>query len=802
MDKDPAKNKSQEEISDFSLKDFIKFCLSKWVWFALCMACAVGIALFYIYRKQPEYKRYEQILVNDQDSNGGIGEISNAFSSLGLFSKNTNVYNELLTITSPAVLYTVADSLQLDVNYTMKDGLRAKTLYGTNLPFRIDMLDIEKQGSATFKLKIEPDGTMEAFKFARITPEGKIKYEDKLNISTNTKEFDSPIGRIRITPNPDFIDEGSKDVKEITISKMPMQTTVELYGKKLGGDLADQDADVIELTIEDVSVQRAVDILNYVLVVYNQNWIDDKNRMAVATSAFIDERLKVIQEELGEVDKNIADYMKKSGNADLQTSLRVGMELGSKVEENLITVSNELSVANYMKDFLATHKDNSAVLPVNLGIESPDLATQITEYNELLMNRDNILNNSSASNPLVLNYNRQLEQMRQAISRSVDNRIATLQASVTNLKKELSNMNSQMANAPEVNLPLLTEERQQAIKESLYLFLLQKREENELTQKFSADNIRVITPPMGSLKPVAPRKGLIIIVSLILGFGIPFLLLYYLETSNTTIRNKKDLESLLLSFAGEIPQVGKKANLKALKDKVPGKKKMDEKPPLSVVSEGKRDVVNEAFRVIRGNIDFMTGKSAGPQAIMITSFNPGSGKSFIAYNLAMSFCLKGRKALIIDCDLRHGSSSMYVGMPKKGLTEYLTGNINDWQSLVVKSSENSNLSILPIGKIPPNPAELLEDGRLQIVIEEAKKDYDIIFLDCPPVNIVVDTQIVAQYADRTLFVVRAGLLEKSALRELNEFYEEKKFKNMSVILNGTDAVHSRYYTYGNYQNLS
>ena len=223
--------------------------------------------------------------------------------------------------------------------------------------------------------------------------------------------------------------------------------------------------------------------------------------------------------------------------------------------------------------------------------------------------------------------------------------------------------------------------------------------------------------------------------------------------------------------------------------------------PEIVVKDKSRNIINEAFRVIRTNLEFILGFGKSHQVIMITSFNPGSGKSFIAYNLAFSYALKGKKVLIVDCDLRHGSSSMYVGMPGRGITEYLTGATDNWEALV-KKTDNPNLSILPIGKMPPNPAELLEDPRMAKLVEQAKQDYDLVFLDCPPVNIVVDTQIIAPLANRTLFVVRAGLLERSALKELNEFYEEKKFNNMCVILNGTEALHSRYYTYGNYQNHS
>lgn len=805
MDQD-YKNKNNspvEEVSDFDIKEFIKICLNKWWWFLICLAFAVGIALFYLYRKEPEFKRYEQILVNDQDSGGGgIGDISSAFSSLGLFSKNSNVYNELLTMTSPAVMYQVADTLQLDMNYFEKDGLRAKTLYGSNLPFRVDMLDIDSQGSAGFRMKLEPDGSMLLFNFWK--PEGGkiVKYDKEIKVPAGTNLIGSPIGKIKISPNPRYVPQLSEDTKTLFILKSAMQNVVESYGSKLIADLADDDADVIELSIEDTSVERAVDILNYILLVYNQNWIDDKNKMSIATSKFIDERLAVIQAELGDVDQSLAAEMKRTGVPDVQSSIMTNLEIGTKMEQQLIEVSNQLSMAKYMQEFLASNNNINTVLPVNLGVENPSLGNQIVAYNELLLTRNNVANSSSEANPLVQSYDTQLTSMRSGIIKAVNNQVNTLQSSVNNLRGEMTKKLAELASTPEKTLPMLQEGRQQEVKQALYLFLLQKREENELTQKFSADNIKIITPPVGPLKPVSPRRGLIIIIGVILGLGIPLILIYFLESLDSTVRNKKDLESLLMPFAGEIPQVGKKANLKKLAEKNPIKKRRDEKPPMAVVEAGKRDVVNEAFRVIRGNLDFMSGKNRGAESVMITSFNPGSGKSFIAYNLALSFCLKNRRVLIIDCDLRHGSSSMYVGMPKQGLSDYLTGSDCDWHSLIVKTKANANLDIMPIGKIPPNPAELLEDGRFGELVDDAKKEYDLVILDCPPVNIVVDTQIVAPYADRTLFVIRAGLLERSALKELNEFYQEKKFNNISVILNGTAAIHSRYYTYGNYQKLN
>ena len=802
MSSENKNNINSEEITDFSLKDFIQTCLRKWMWFLICLVCSVGIALFYIYYQQPVYERSEQILIEDQDGGGGVGAISEAFSSMGFLSSNTSVNNELISLKSPAIMYEVVDTLQLDKNYTTRDGLRPKTLYGSNLPVKVNLLDIDKQGTCRFRFTINPDGSKKLYKFVEFAGDEKIKHDDEILMKSGQTEVSTPLGRISIVPNPLYSGKPIDEPMDIKFGKMSMQATVELYSSMLKGDLVDQDADVIELSIRDVSVQRAVDILNWVLNEYNNNWIEDKNRMAIATSTFIDERLKVIEQELGEVDETIANYMNKAGTSSIYEQSKVSMEKESKLEQQLIDLSNQRSVCEYMREFMMNDKNNSSIIPVNLGIENKDLASQILAYNDIMLSRNTISANSSDNNPIVKNYDDQLNSLRVSILQSINNQISGLGTTIANLNREHSKISGELANAPLASLPLLSEERQQRVKQELFLFLLQKREENQLSQKFSADNTRIIHPPMGSLDPVAPRKGLIIVISVILGLGIPILLLYYLESSDSKIRGKKDLENVIMPFAGEIPHVGRRKKLKVDTSKITIGKKKDEKPPLAVVEEGKRDVVNEAFRVIRSNIDFMAGRNAGSQTIMLTSFNPGSGKSFITYNLALSFGIKGKRVLIIDCDLRHGSSSMYVGMPNKGITNYLNDGIDDWHSLLKEAPGNSNVMIMPIGKMPPNPAELLENGRLGDMINEARGEFDVIFLDCPPVNIVVDTQIVGEYADRTLFVVRAGLLEKKGLKELNDFYEEKKFKNMSLILNGTEAVHSRYYTYGNYQNLN
>lgn len=776
----------EEEIVDFNIKEFLLYCLSKWYWFFICVTFAVGIALFYIYYKQPEYNRYEQILLNKQSSEEGA--ISNSFSSLGLFSKNSNVYNELLSLTSPAILYQVADSLELYMNYRVRDGLRYKTLYGSNLPFKIEMTGIGRQQNASFKLKVEPDGSMEAYKFVRYIQEKKVKYNDKIRLNPGTKEFESPLGVIKIMPNPSYVpnDKDKEDVKVYNIGKLAMQSTVELYSLKLSGDLANDDADVIELSIEDVSVQRAVDILNYILIVYKQNWIADKQKQTSATSAFIDERLAVIESQLGDIDRSIANYMKESGTPDIYETAKINMTRGASLEEQLISLSNQLSIANYMKEFLDENNNFTTILPVNLGLNASDLAVQIETYNELLLNRENIISSSSVTNPLVENYDRQLRQMRIAIEQTVGNRIANIETSIANVQKELGIVYKYNANAPETQLPLLSEQRQREIKRSLYLYLLQKQEENEITKTYSSDNLKVITPPIGPLAPVSPRKGLIIIVGIILGLGVPFVLLYYLQFTDSTVQSKKDLSALIMGVVGEIPSIGVNKKFNFLNKKL-RKQKVEDEGPVAVVEEGNGNSVNESFRIVRGNLDFMIGKSAEPQVIMVTSTEVGSGKTFIAYNLSLSYALKGKKTLLIDGDGRKGALSRIISDSGSGIFDYLKGNVLDWHK-IVKSTSQPNLSIIPEGSKPSNPTELLENERMENLINELKKDFDIIIIDSPSVNLYADAQIIASMANRTLFVIRAGEFEKSELQELNSIYEENRFNNMCVVLNGKVSI--------------
>ena len=377
--------------------------------------------------------------------------------------------------------------------------------------------------------------------------------------------------------------------------------------------------------------------------------------------------------------------------------------------------------------------------------------------------------------------------MREAIISSIDNHVVTLNTQLRTLRQSEQQTTARIAANPTQGKYLLSVERQQKVKESLYLFLLQKREENELSQAFTAYNTRVITPPTGSMVPTAPVKKNILLIALALGALLPVGIIFIRENLNTKVRGRKDLEHLSLPFVGEIPLA------------FSGKKKHVSESKALVIKQGRRDIINEAFRVLRTNLEFILDTQGDGRAnvLLFTSFNPGSGKTFLTMNTAASFALKGKQVLVIDGDLRHGSTSSYIGSPHTGLSDYLGKRENDLTQLINEHPDYPGLYVLPVGTIPPNPTELLAEPRFKELIEQLRGSYDYIFIDCPPVEMVADTQIIEKMADRTLFVVRAGLLERDMLPELQRYYDEKRFKNIALILNGTEGGGSRYgYRYG------
>lgn len=777
------KNIKPGQQDDFlRIQDLLYLCLARWKWFVLSLMVTIGVATVYLLRTPAVYTRTASVLIKEDSKGKSVSSDLESFSEFGLFQSGTNVNNELITFQSPALMTEVVKRLRLDMNYFVPGKFHRQVAYGLTLPVDVTINDLPENESAGFTLKIQPDGTLYLSDFIR----NGTDLDEKDVKGSLLDSITTPLGKIIIHTTPNYV---KGEAYTLYVGKSSLYNAVNSCSSNLSVSLNSEKASVIDLSFKDNSTQRAEDVLSMLISVYNENWVKDKNQIAVSTSMFINERLGVIERELGNVDEDISSYKSEHLLPDVQAASSMYMAQSSEANAQILSLNNQLYMTRYIRNYLANDANRTQLLPANSGIESANIESQIAEYNKQLLQRNSLVANSSTENPLVVDMDQALASMRGAIIRSIDNQIVTLNSQIKSLRQTEQQTTSRIAANPTQAKYLLSVERQQKVKEALYLFLLQKREENELSQAFTAYNTRIVTPPHGSMLPTSPVHKNIFMVAFALGLLIPVVIIFMRENMNTRVRGRKDLENLTIPFIGEIPLFTRK------KKGILGKKPQEVKAV--VVKEGNRDIINEAFRVLRTNLEFMTGKDKTSNVIIMTSFNPGSGKSFLTMNIAMSLAIKGKKVLVIDGDLRHASASSYIDSPDKGLSDYLGGRIDNLDEIIVPDPKHKSMDILPVGTIPPNPTELLFDERLKQTIDTVREQYDYVLIDCPPVELVADTQIIEKLADRTIFVVRAGLLERSMLSELEKIYDEKKYKNMSLILNGTEGSGGRYgYCYG------
>ena len=773
-------NFAPKQSDDFiRLQDLFYLCIDKWYWFAVSLVVTLGIALVYLLTTPPVYTRSASLLIKEEGKGNSLSDVSGVLGDIDFFQTNTNVNNEIQSLQSPAVMYDVVKRLHLDINYTKDGSFYDQVLYGKDCPYEVSFIDLPDNEDLSFT--IYPASSNKGVQIGDFV-RGEEESGQTVNVLFNDTT-ETPVGKLIVKP---VLHDTVAYKEPVYVSRIGLQAATTAYASQLTVALSDEKSTVINLSFQDVCIQRAEDVLNTLIAVYNENWIKDKNQIAVSTSMFINDRLGVIEQDLGNVDEDISSFKSENLLPDVQAAASMYMTQSSETQTQILAINTQLSMARYIRNYLTNTTSKNQLLPANSGIESSGIEQQIAEYNTMQLRRNDLVANSSESNPLVVDLDESLQNMRGAIVTSVDNLIVTLNTQLRSLQQSEKQTTARIADNPSQGKYLLSVERQQKVKEALYLFLLQKREENELSQAFTAYNTRVITPPVGSMFPTAPIKRNILLVAFVLGLLIPVVIIFVRENMNTKIRGRKDLENLSLPFVGEIPLAFRKKELKSEAKNI-------------LIKQGSRDIVNEAFRVLRTNLEFMLDRKEDGKAsiILFTSFNPGSGKTFLTINTAACLSLKQKRVLVIDGDLRHGSASAYVGRPSKGLSDYLGKRENDIDHLIVGNPAYPGLSILPVGTIPPNPTELLAEPRLAELVETLRIRYDYILIDCPPVEIVADTQIIEKLADRTLFVVRAGLLERDMLPELQRMYEEKRYKNMALILNGTEGGGSRYgYRYG------
>ena len=759
------------EENELNLEDILQVVLANWHWFVLSVVICAGAAFLYLKWAPKVYTRTASVLIKDDAKGGALSE-SVAFEDLGIFGTKRNVDNEVLVFKSRRLMTEVARNLHLDVSYTVKEGLRTVKLY-TQSPVLLSFPDAEE--AQAFSLRAKPISAEEVVLSDFVIDDESAG--EPMTVALNDT-VTTPVGRVVVVPSLYYGDKYFNTTVQVT--KSPLQNVAIGFQANLQATLASKTATIINLTLQDVSIPRAEDVINTLISVYNTDAINDKNQIVMNTSNFINDRLIVIEKELGSVDSDIESYKREHQLTDISSETGMYLQTSSRNQQEGLSLENQLSLAKYIKNYLTDPGKSSELIPANTGISDVNIESQIGEYNEMLLKRDKLISNSSNKNPVVQDLNNSLIAMKQTIIRSVDNLIVGLNIKIKNIRAQEEQTSRRISAVPTQQKEVLSVERRQKIKEELYLYLLNKREENELTQRMTESNARIIDPASGSNVPVAPKSMMIFLASIVLGCAIPAGVLWMLVISDTKVRSRKDVEGVLsVPFLGEIPMRDKKD-----KNEV-------------VVHENGRDSVSEAFRIVRTNMDFMRVKDKNMQVVMFTSFNPGAGKTFVSINLAMSFALTHKKVVLVDLDIRKGTLSSHVKVSDMGVTNYLSGRVDNVDEIIRKGELYDKLDIIHAGPVPPNPAELLLSDRLETLVAELRKRYDYIILDNVPAGVVADAVIVNRVADLTIYVVRAGRMDRRALPEVEKLYKEGKLRNMSLILNGTVYKHGAYgYRYG------
>lgn len=775
-----AENNTNPEENNGGLKivDFLYLCLGKWYWFIISIVLSVGLGYYMYLRTAPVYTRTATVLVKEKDQRNGGGSVEDQISQLGGFSSN-KVQDEIITLQSPALSEEVVRRLHLDVNYSIDGRFHDETLYGKSLPVEVKFLSVTDKDNVALTMTYDRDGncTFTDFRGPHTTEADLTKVvKGKLHTIIET-----PVGRVLADATPNFYEmDAPIHIVRTNIKKATMR-----YNNVNVG-LCDKQSNMINLSFNDVNIERAEDVINMMIRVYNENWLTDKNQQAVNTSKFIDERLRAIESELSNVDENISSYKSENMLPDAEAAASSYISKVDKTTDRLLDLENQLSMSNFVRGLVANESKKYELLPVNSGINSASIERLIADYNENLLTRNKQVANANVNSPLLADLETRIASQRQVILQSIDNHILTLKTQMTALKQQEDQINSKIAVNPQQTRHLTSIGREQKVKESLYIYLLQKREENELTKSYSADNMRVITPPVGSDIPSTPVKRNILLIALLIGLVLPGSIIYLLETLNTRIRGRRDIEGLETPFIGEIPSsiktkgLFRKINIKKQKHQI----RLD-------VEHQNTNLINEAFRMLRTNFEFVASKHGKGVVTMVTSANVSSGKTYTTSNLGAALAIKGKKVCIIDLDLRKATISRIVKSPKIGITNYLIGQA-EYDDIRFEVAKYPGLDIIPVGIMPPNPAEILYDERLKEIIDKLREEYDYIFLDCPPVEVVADATVIRNYADMTLFVVRAHLMERAMLHDIDKYYAEQRYPNMVLALNGTDDVYKSY----------
>ena len=781
----PNEKLREAEDMEIDIKELLFKYLIHWPWFVGTVVACLIAAYVYLYVATPVYNISATVLIKD-DKKGGASNNVGGLDELGLsglITSSQSIDNEIEVLRSKTLVKEVVSYLNLYVTYQDEDLIPSKELYKTS-PVQVNMTPQEAE-------KLKKDIVVEMV----VQPQGSLDVNVKMDDREIQKHFEklpailpTDRGTISFFQATDSIPvEGASSVqgaRHITATISCPMNVARGYCGNLVIVPTSQTTSVVTVSLKNSSLRRGQDFINQLLEMYNRNTNNDKNEIAQKTAEFIDERIGIISKELGSTEADLETFKRDAGITDLSSDAQIALSGNAEYEKKQVENRTQISLVEDLKRYLS-HSEYE-VLPSNVGLKDAALATQIDRYNEMLIERKRLLRTSTESNPAIVNLDTSIRATKANVQATIEGTLQGLFITKADLDREAKRYMRRISDAPGQERRYVSIARQQEIKAGLYLMLLQKREENAIMLAATANNAKIIDEAIADDIPVFPKRGIIYLVALVLGFVIPVAVIFLIDLTKFRVEGHADVEKLTsVPIVGDIPLTNEK----------------NAKDGSIAVFENQNNLMSETFRNIRTNIQFMLQNDR--KVILVTSTVSGEGKSFTSANLAISLSLLGKKVVIVGLDIRKpGLNKVFsLSSKEKGITQYLSNPEMDLMSLVQPSDVNKNLFILPGGTVPPNPTELLARDGLDKAIDMLKNNFDYVILDTAPVGMVTDTLLIGRVADLSVYVCRADYTHKAEYTLINELSHEQKLPNLCTIINGVDLKKRKYgyyYGYGKY----
>ena len=779
MKENPYENNMNEQDEEkINYQELLFRYIIHWPWFvASVLVCLIG-AWVYLHFQTPVYQVSASIMIKDDKK--GSGDLGNLGIG-GVITSTQGIDNEIEVLRSKTILKEVVNNLELYITYYDEDEFPEKELYQTS-PVIVNLTAQEADklpGSALLAMKLSPEGVLDVNlkvglneynqRFEKLpavlpTDAGTFGFALKDSLSGGQMEGHKGERHIRAVVSRPF---GVAKGYQGALSIAPTSRTTS----------------VAVVSLMNTNIQRARDFINKLMEMYNRNTNNDKNKVAEKTREFINERIKIIDEELGSTEDKLEAFKRNAGLTDISSDAQLAVSGNAEYEKRRVDNGTQINLVRDLIKYINNPLNEYELLPGNIGLSDAGLTTQIGRYNELIIERKRLLRTSTESNPMIVNLDTSIRAMKSNVQAAINGTLQGLLIVKADLEREAGRFSRRISDAPGQERQYVSIARQQEIKAGLYLMLLQKREENAITLAATANNAKIIDEPVATGGPLSPKPNMIYMIALVLGVGMPVGVIFLIGLTKFKIEGRGDVEKLTrLPIVGDVPLTNEKAGSIA-------------------VFENQNTLMSETFRHIRTNLQFMLENDQ--KVILVTSTVSGEGKSFISSNLAISLSLLGKRVIIVGLDIRKPGLNKIFNIPRKeqGITQYLSNPEKNLMDFVQPSDVSKNLYILPGGIVPPNPTELLARDGLDKAIETLKKNFDYVILDTAPAGMVTDTLLVGRVADLSVYVCRADYSRKAEFTLINELAADNKLPNICTIINGLDLKKKKYgyyYGYGKY----